>query len=236
METTNRTGWGAIRALALALAVMAAAVLVSGACSGGTGDTEESTADASPTSEGAVATEAPTAARGVKGVTFVVGEGSEATFTVEEKLASLSLPNDAVMRTTGLSGEVHLDGRPSVITIDLQSMVSDQPRRDQFVRGQMFPNDPAATFTLDDTGPLPDGFLEGDDVTTQITGRLAILGAEAPVAFEIEARHDGDVVFIVGRTMFEWAEFGMTAPNLRFVQVTDEVHTEVLLAVRPASS
>ena len=30
-----------------------------------------------------------------EGVTFVVSEGSEATFTVTEKLASLSLPNDA---------------------------------------------------------------------------------------------------------------------------------------------
>ena len=32
----------------------------------------------------------------IEGITFVVGEGSEATFTVEEKLARLPLPSDAV--------------------------------------------------------------------------------------------------------------------------------------------
>ena len=34
-----------------------------------------------------------------QGVTFLVGEGSEATFTVGEELTLLPLPNDAVMRT-----------------------------------------------------------------------------------------------------------------------------------------
>ena len=59
-------------------------------------------------------TEPPPAEPGsYEGVTYVVGEGSEATFTVEEKLSSLPLPNDAVVRTTALSGEVHFDGRPS---------------------------------------------------------------------------------------------------------------------------
>ena len=73
-----------------------------------------------------------------EGITFVVSGGSEATFTVEEQLARLPLPNDAVMRTTTLSGEVHLDGRESVIQIDLHSMSSDQEFRDRYVRTRMF--------------------------------------------------------------------------------------------------
>ena len=90
-----------------------------------------------------------------EGVTYVVGEGSEATFTVEEKLSSLPLPNDAVVRTTALSGEVHFDGRPSVIDIQLHELESDQSRRDRYIRERMFPNDPIATFTLPDSRPLP---------------------------------------------------------------------------------
>ena len=228
METVGRSGWR--QGLGLAAVAMVAA-LAAGAC----GEEAEGPLTETPAATSEAAAGAREAGQ-VDGVMFVVGDGSEATFTVEEQLASLPLPNDAVMRTTALSGAVYLDGRPSVITIDLHELESDQPRRDQYVRGRMFPNDPVATFTLDDAGLLPAGFAEGEDVTTEITGQLEIRGAQAPVTFAIEARDDGDVVFILGRTTFEWEEFGMTAPNLQFVQVRDEVQAEVLLAVRPASS
>ena len=171
----------------------------------------------------------------VAGVTFLVGDGSEATFTVREKLANLPLPNDAVMRTTALSGEVHFDGRPSVITIDLHKLGSDQERRDRYVRERMFPNDPVATFTLPDAGSLPKEFTDGETAIGQVTGQLDIRGFQAPVAFEIEARDDGDVVYILGRTTFTWEDLGLAAPNLSFVQVEDEVHVEILIAARPAA-
>ena len=99
----------------------------------------------------------------------------------------------------------------------------------------MFPNHPDATFTLDDARPIPEGFNEGEVAITQITGQLDIRGVQVPITFEIEARDDGDVIFILGRTSFVWGDFGMPAPNIRgFVQVTDEVSVEILLAVRPA--
>ena len=169
-----------------------------------------------------------------KGLTYVVGEGSKATFTVEEKLASLPLPNDAVVHTTALSGDVNLDGRRSLIKIDLHKLESDQSRRDRYIRERMFPNDPIAVFTLPTSLPLPEGFAEGEEVTTEITGELEIKGVTAPVTFQIEARDDGDVIYIIGRTSFVWEDFGMTAPRVgTFVQVTDEVTVEILIAARP---
>ena len=181
-------------------------------------------------------TEPPAADPGsYEGVTYVVGEGSEATFTVEEKLSSLPLPNDAVVRTTALSGEVHFDGRPSVIDIQLHELESDQSRRDRYIRERMFPNDPIATFTLPDTRPLPTGFYEGEEVSTEIIGQLEIKGVQAPVIFQVEARDDGDVVHILGRTSFVWSDFGMTAPTVgSFVSVTDEVVVEILISARPS--
>ena len=113
-------------------------------------------------------------------------DGSEATFTVEEQLARLPLPNDAVMRTTTLSGEVHLDGRESVIQIDLHSMSSDQEFRDRYVRTRMFGDHQFATFTVPDVGPLPEGLDSGETSTTQINGSLDIRGVTVPMEFEIE--------------------------------------------------
>ena len=170
-----------------------------------------------------------------EGFSYHVGVGSEATFTVEEKLASLPLPNDAVVRTTALTGQVHFDGRTSVIEIDLHAMESDQPRRDRYIRERMFPNDPVARFTLPDATPLPAGFSDGEEATTEITGTLETRGVEAPVTFQVEARDDGDVVHILGRTTFVWSDFDIPVPNVgTFVRVTDEVTVEVLISARPA--
>ena len=171
-----------------------------------------------------------------EGFTYHVGVGSEATFTVEEKLASLPLPNDAVVRTTALSGQVSFRrsglrhrNRPP------QAMESDQPRRDRYIRDRMFPNDPVAIFSLPTTLPLPDGFSDGEEITTEITGQLEIRGVKAPVTFQVEARDDGDVVHILGRTSFVWSDFDIPVPNVgTFVRVTDEVSVEILLSVRPA--
>ena len=99
----------------------------------------------------------------------------------------------------------------------------------------MFPNDPIATFTLPDTRPLPTGFSDGEEVSTEIIGQLEIKGVQAPVIFQVEARDDGDVVHILGRTSFVWSDFGMTAPTVgSFVSVTDEVVVEILISARPS--
>jgi hypothetical protein len=174
------------------------------------------------------------AAGEVEGVTFEVGEGSEATFTVREKLSRLPLPNDAVVRTTAVTGELHLDGRPSVFEIDLHKLGSDQARRDQYIRQTMFPSDPVAVFTVDDVGALPSGFTDGDTVTATVPGTLTLRGSDFPISFEVEARDDGEVIFIVGRTSFVWADLEIPPPNIgQFVQVEDEVKVEILLAAKP---
>ena len=169
-----------------------------------------------------------------EGVTFVVSEGSEATFTVTEKLARLSLPNDAVMRTTSLTGEVRLDGGASSIALDLHSMTSDQGNRDRYVRTRMFGDYPTATFTVPSVSELPDGFADGEEVEAEVEGSLEIRGITVPLVFEIEARDDGDRVFILGRTTFTWQDMEITPPVVGPVQsIEDEVRVEVLLSVEP---
>ena len=106
-----------------------------------------------------------------EGFTFLVTQDSKATFTVRERLALLPLPNSAVMRTTALSGEVHFDGRSSVVEIDLHQLTSDQSLRDGYVRRSMFPDHPIAVFTVKDARPLPAGFTDGKEVVTQVTGQ-----------------------------------------------------------------
>ena len=171
----------------------------------------------------------------VDGIVFVVSEGSEATFSVGEVLANVSIPNyEAVMRTTGLTGEVRLDGGASLVTVDLHSMESDEPFRDRYVQNRMFPGQPSANVSFGDLTPLPDGFTNGDPVTTESTGTLRINDMDVPLTFTIEARDDGDVVHVLGRSTFTWDQIGEPVPSARVVvSVEDEVRVEVLLALRP---
>ncbi len=171
----------------------------------------------------------------VDGVRFVVGAGSRATFSVDEELARVTVPNyEAVMRTDELSGEVRLDGGDSLIEVGLHGMTSDEPFRDRYVRSRMFPNQPAAEVAFGDLTPLPDGFADGETATADVTGTLRINGMDVPLTFAVEARDDGDVVYVVGRSSFTWDDIGEPVPTARsVVSVGDEVRVEVLLALTP---
>ncbi len=216
--------------LALPLLLMLAALACSSAAP---------TAAPAPTSVAADPTDAappepaPASMDG-KGMAYVVGAGSEATFTVNEKLAWLDLPNDAVMRTTGLSGMLYLDGQPSVVELDLHSMTSDSDRRDRYVRQRMFPDHPTAVFTVIDLGELPDPVPVGEVIAREVPGELAIGGVTRPITFAVEARLDSAELFVLGRTAFTWQELDIPPPNIPGrIQVKDEVRVEVLLAARP---
>ena len=92
------------------------------------------------------------------GLSYLVGEGSEITFTVGEQLSRLPLPNAAVVRTNTLSGQLNLDGQLSQVEIDLRTLFSGQDFRDRYIRGRMFRDSPVAVFTVEDLISLPNEF------------------------------------------------------------------------------
>ena len=172
----------------------------------------------------------------VAGVTYVVVPGeSTLTYTVREKSALLPASNDAVGRTTDLSGTVRLDGEPSELSADMSTLQSDQSLRDSYVQTNIFQIDPIVTFVVDDLSGLPDSYTPGETITQTVTGTATVRGVERPLAFEVEARIDGGTLQIVGRTDFTWADFEITPPNTQFITVEDNVHIEVLLIARPVA-
>ena len=235
--------------LAMMGALLVLAVTIVAACGSSTTtaepDVSSPTATAAPAdtpvSEPSPApTEAPaTEARSigdVDGVTFTVGEGSKATFYVREELASVPLPFDAEVSTTALSGEIHLDGRDSVIEIDLQSLSSDNSFRDRYIRSRMFGEHPTGVVTVKGMSDLPSGFTSGETVATEVESELLIREVTAPLTFEVEARDEGSEISITGRTTFTWDDLQMEKPSARsVVSLDDEVKVEVVLSARPAN-
>ena len=173
---------------------------------------------------------APTAAGGLH---YTVGQGSEITFTVREKLSRLPLPNDAVVRTGSVTGYLNLDGEPSEVSVDLHSLSSDQSFRDRYIRGQMFRDSPVAVFTVNGLAELPPEFFDGETFTRQVTGTLNVNGADFPLTFDLEIRNDGDVLNILGRTEFTWDQLQIRVPNVRnIVSVEDKVSVQILLVAK----
>ena len=167
-------------------------------------------------------------------LTYLVGDGSEVTFTVGEQLSRLPLPNEAVVRTTRLSGQINLDGQPSLVEVDMHSLASDQRFRDQYIRTRMFPNSPVASFTVDSVSDLPEEFFNGQTFTRHVGGLLSLNGVETPLTFDLEVRNDGDVLNVLGRTVFTWDQVQVRVPTARtVVSVEDEVSVPVLLVAQP---
>jgi len=169
----------------------------------------------------------------LQGRTFaVVPAESKATFTIQEKFANASLPNNAVGSTNALSGEIALDGRPSTLSIDLTSFQSDQSRRDRAVQ-RIFADNPIATLVVTDFGGLPSTYQDGTDLTRQVTGEMTIRGVSHPLAFEVVARLEGNTLSLTGETDFRFQDFEIEVPNVvGSIAVDDDIHIEVLIIAR----
>ena len=80
--------------------------------------------------------------------------GNAARYRVRERLVGHDFPNDAVGETKSLSGAISFDSKGKVIreaskfTVDASTFVSDQNRRDGFVRGRLLEADDYPMITL----------------------------------------------------------------------------------------
>ena len=169
-------------------------------------------------------------ASGDESQSFVIEEGSEITFTVEEELGRSPIRFDAVISSTGLTGTANLDGSPSVVTLDLHSLSSDQQFRDRYIQTRLFPDTPEAVVTVDQLPDLPQSFFDGEETTGQLDGSLQIGETITPLVFDVTARKDGSTINILGRTSFTWEQLELRKPTARsVVYLADEVRVQVLL-------
>ena len=148
---------------------------------------------------------------------------------MREKLAFLPAKNDAVGRTSDITGEAESTGDGDALTfttasfeIDLTTLTSDEDRRDQRIREIGIESDrfPTATFALAE--PLELELRQG-----RRHGR-----PDAPRRHEAgddPARGPPVRLDRRGRRMltFPWGDFDMTAPSVAgFVNVEDEATME----------
>ena len=228
-----------------AIVVIIALAVGFGLVTQGDADSGELTLPPRPTTASSAATQAPTVPAAVAPEdaklaigtnNYIVGEGSEITFTVEEELGrDIGVRFDAVIASTGLSGVANFEGGPSVVTLDLHSLESDQQYRDRYIRNTLFPDTPEAVVTVDDLPALSQSFLDGEETSGQLNALLQIGETITPLVLDVTARRDGATISVLGKATFTWDQLGLTKPTARsVVYLADEVRVEVLLVATAA--
>jgi polyisoprenoid-binding protein YceI len=165
----------------------------------------------------------------------VAPAGNEARYRVREQLLHHDLPNDAVGKTTAITGGITIapdgaiDTAASKITIDVTSLKSDQERRDGYVQHRTLETAqyPAVVFSpvalRGVTWPLPSSGAESFDVT----GLLTVHGVTRPTVWHVKAQSSGADVTGNGWTQFTFSDVSLAQPRLPFLlSVADTIKLE----------
>ncbi|MEZ4499229.1 MAG: YceI family protein [Thermomicrobiales bacterium] len=160
-------------------------------------------------------------------------EESEARYVVEEELAGIGA-NTAIGATNAFIGQILLDseGSPAACSrfdVDMRTLVSDESRRDNFIRGNTLQSDtyPVATFILRATEGL-ESPLTNEEQTFTLIGDLTFRGETKLVAWEVTASLDADTLTGTAFTEFLLEDYNIEKPIVgSVVSIADDLRLEV---------
>jgi polyisoprenoid-binding protein YceI len=165
---------------------------------------------------------------------IVAPEGNEARYRVREQLMHHDLPNDAVGKTTSITGGIAVspsgavDTSASRITIDVTSLKSDQERRDGYVQHRTLETAQYPTVTFVPTSvsgaKLPLGSTEQ---SFDVGGQLTVHGVTRPTVWHVKAKSSGNDVTGSGWTQFTFADVQLAQPRVPvLLSVADTIKLE----------
>lgn len=172
---------------------------------------------------------------------FVVQpEASKLTLAVNEQLANFKLPNDAILTTSAITGQMTVSadgaiGPDSRFTVDFNTIKSDDSDRDDDVRDNIIETKkfPTGTFVPKELRGLPKPIPASGPIRGQLAGDLTVHGVTRPVVFDLDGTLDNDTFKGKGRTEVKLTDFGMKIPTLAFLLRVDElVRAEVEITAR----
>lgn len=165
----------------------------------------------------------------------VAPTGNEARYRIREQLVRVDLPNDAIGKTTEISGGlgVGADGRiipgESKFIVKVGGLTSDRDRRDNFVRRNVLEADkfPTVEFSPTEFRGLPKSLPSSGSHTFDVIGNLTVRGVTKPTTWRVTAEPKNGGVVGTAATKFTFAEFGMSQPRVPIVlSVADTIKLE----------
>ena len=163
-------------------------------------------------------------------------EGSAARYRVREQLMGHDFPNDAVGQTNSLTGAIAFDAKGKVIrdaskfTLDASTFVSDQRRRDGYVRGRLLESDdfPTITFVPSDVRGIKLPLPKSGAAPVEFTGDLTVHGVTRPTNWKGTVQFVDDRVTGSASTAFTFQDIQMEQPHVPvLLSVADTIKLEI---------
>jgi polyisoprenoid-binding protein YceI len=161
-------------------------------------------------------------------------------YRVKEQLAFLNSPNEAVGRTTAVTGTMEVAGdtvEKVRIEADLTQLRSDEDRRDNAIRQRGLESErfPTATLELAEPLKLAAAPAQGEDVRGQGTGRLTVHGVTREVDLDLQGRWTGETIQVAGQLPVQMGDFQIEPPRFGpVVSIEDSATIELNLVFERA--
>ena len=139
-------------------------------------------------------------------------------YRVKEQLAFLDSPNEAVGRSSAVTGTMEVAGdtvEDVRIEADLTRLTSDETRRDNAIRQRGLESEryPTATLELAEPIKLAKAPVEGEEVRGQGKGRLTVHGVTREVELDLRGRWSGSTIQVVGQLPVRMSDYQIEAPR-----------------------
>ncbi len=160
----------------------------------------------------------------------IVPEQSEASYEVQELFLRQNLPFRAIGRTNAITGTFRFtqDGQPSgeitSMVVDLRTLTTDSPRRDQAIRREWLESDvyPYAEFVSTGVEGVPASYAEGEQISFKLNGDMTIRDVTKPVTFDVTGTLEGDTVTGTATTIVFMRDFGFEPPVIAGVLTVED--------------
>jgi polyisoprenoid-binding protein YceI len=166
-----------------------------------------------------------------------ITDGTKARYKVQEQLAGISFPSEAVGTTESITGTIIVNPDASIapqskLTIDLRTLKSDQAMRDGFIQGRTLETEkfPMLEFVPKRAVGLPAPLPSGGQAQAgfQLIGDMTLHGVTKEATWIVVATFANDGVSGRATTIVDFATFNMTKPSLaRLLSVDDKIQLEV---------
>jgi polyisoprenoid-binding protein YceI len=168
-----------------------------------------------------------------------ITEGTKARYKVQEQLVGINFPSDAVGTTEAVTGTFvvnpngTIDSAKSKLTVDLRTLKSDQPLRDNYLQMRLLETAkyPTVEFVPKRApglpGPLP-GAGASANAGFQLIGDMTLHGVTKEVTWTVISTFANDLVAGRATTTLAFPDFNMTKPSIaRLLSVDDKITLEV---------
>ncbi len=221
------------RSIMRASMIIAVSAAVIAACTSGNSETAYARAIDSTASHLVASSRSPNKAA----LRLVLAQsGNAARYRVREQLMGHDFPNDAVGETKSLTGAIAFDANGKVIrdeskfTLDAGTFVSDQNRRDGYVRGRLLESDdyPTITFVPSEVRGVKLPLPKSGTAQIQMLGDLTVHGVTRPTAWNGTVEFNNTGLTGAASTAFTFEDIQMDQPRVPvLLSVADTIKLEI---------